>query len=86
MTRLGICQLEQLRRIGTNLAIVVPTPMTRRLVTLGLLQAEPDGSLARITPSGLRALADAVDAGRIVLFDIEAMKACLKDMNAGKME
>ncbi len=86
MTRLGIRQLEQLHRIGANFAVVVPTPMTRRLVALGLLQAEPDGSLARITAAGLRALADAADAGRIVLFDIEAIKARWKGTNAGKME
>jgi hypothetical protein len=73
--RLGPQQLEQLHRVGTTMAVAVPTPMTRRLVALGLMQAEPDGALARLTPAGLRALADAADAGRIVLFDVEALKA-----------
>ena len=66
--RLGARQLEMLKVIGTTSALVVPCPISRRLCEIGLLQAEADGSFARITPAGLRALADAAEAGRIALF------------------
>lgn len=68
MMALGTRQLETLRGVGTMGALIVGTPRTRRLVELGLMASEPNGSFARITPDGLRALADAVDAGRIDLF------------------
>lgn len=82
MTRLGPKQLDLLRRIGTTSALVVPTAMSRRLVDLGMMQAEDDGSLARITPKGLRALADAVDAGRVILFDPVAVLERMRDRAA----
>lgn len=63
--RLGKNQLSTLNSVGTNMAIVVPTKETRRLVDLGLMVAEPNGSFARITPAGLRALADAAEAGKV---------------------
>ena len=75
MTHLGPKQLATLHQVGTSFAIVVPTPTTRRLVQLGLMVADEDGSCARITPNGLRALADAADAGRIVLFNMDAVKS-----------
>lgn len=69
MIRLGKPQLERLRGIGTSAALVVPDAMSRRLCELGLLKAHgKDGSFSAITPSGLRALADAAEAGRIELF------------------
>lgn len=66
--KLGTRQLETLRAVGTTAAIVVPDSITRRLCALGLMASEASGSFAHITPAGLRALADAVDAGRISLF------------------
>lgn len=66
--RLGPRQLAMLRAVGTTAAVVVPDRLSRRLVELGLMTAEPDGSFARNTPAGLRALADAAEAGRVTLF------------------
>ena len=69
MMRLGRKQLELLRSVGTTAALVIPTRRSRRLCDLGLMQSDnPEGAFAYITPAGLRALADAVDAGRIDLF------------------
>lgn len=68
MTRLGKNQLRLLRGVGINAAVVVPDPTTRRLCELGLMKSKPDGSFAHITPDGLRALADAADAGQVELF------------------
>jgi hypothetical protein len=68
--RLGRRQLAMLRGVGTTAALVVPSPTSRRLCELGLMTAEPDGYMARITPKGLRALADAVDAGQVTLFEM----------------
>jgi len=69
--RLGIRQLETLRAVGTHAALVVPDKTSRRLCALGLMVAHgDDGSFAAITPAGLRALADAVDAGRLTLFEM----------------
>jgi hypothetical protein len=66
--RLGPKQLKLLQFIGTRGALVVGDKMSRRLCDLGLLISEPDGSFARITPDGLRSLADALEAGRISLW------------------
>jgi hypothetical protein len=66
--RLGPRQLAMLRAVGTTCAVVVPDRLSRRLCELGLMTAEADGSFARITPAGLRALADAAEAGRVTLF------------------
>jgi hypothetical protein len=68
--RLGKHQLELLRNLGATSAVVAPDKTTRRLCALGLMHAHggKDGSFAAITPAGLRALADAVDAGKIRLF------------------
>ncbi|MBY5657132.1 hypothetical protein [Rhizobium leguminosarum] len=71
----GIRQLQTLRAVGTTAAIVVPDSLTRRLCALGLMASEASGSFAHITPAGLRALADAVDAGRISLFVMPEKKA-----------
>lgn len=69
--KLGMRQLEMLRSVGTRSAVVVADPLTRRLCELGLMaEARPD-SFAHITPDGLRALADAADAGRIELFKLK---------------
>jgi hypothetical protein len=67
--RLGLKQLQMLRAVGTTSAVVVSCRTTRRLCDIGLMEANgSDGSFASITPAGLRALADAVDAGKIDLF------------------
>ena len=66
--RLGHRQLAMLRAVGTTAALVVPCATSRRLVALGLMASEPDGHMAHITPNGLRALADAAEAGRVELF------------------
>lgn len=67
--RLGIRQLRLLRTVGTHSALVVPDGRSRRLCELGLLESHGgDGSFAAITPAGLRALADAAEAGKIDLF------------------
>ncbi|MCK7615205.1 hypothetical protein [Roseibium sediminicola] len=74
MTRLGSRQLELLRSVGTTSAVISGAALAdtrarcRKLVALGLMH-EPAPGLATITPDGLRALADAVDAGRISLFE-----------------
>lgn len=76
--RLGIRQLKRLRALGTQYALVVPDKTSLRLVELGLCKAEPDGSFASITTAGLRALADAVDAGRIELVTAPAFQKTRK--------
>jgi hypothetical protein len=75
--RLGKRQLELLRGVGPGAAVVVPDNMTRRLCSLGLMKAHggEDGSFAAVTPNGLRALADAADAGRISLFKMPDKKS-----------
>jgi hypothetical protein len=68
---LGKRQLELLRDIGPMCALVLPDKTSRRLCALGLMFAHGvDGSFAAITPAGLRALADAADAGKIALFTL----------------
>lgn len=46
-------------------AMVVGDKLSASLVSRGLLAAEADGRFARITPAGLRRLADEIDADRI---------------------
>ena len=71
--RLGNRQLELLRALGTNSALIVPCARSRRLCELGLLRAHADdGAFAAITPAGLRALADAAERGKIDLFKMPA--------------
>ena len=71
--RLGLRQLELLRGVGPNSALVSPCAKSRRLCELGLMRAHgSDGAFAAITPAGLRALADAADDGRIKLFTMPA--------------
>lgn len=73
--RLGVRQLTLLRNVGTTASVVVPDALTRRLCDIGFLKAHgPGGSFAAVTPAGLRALADAVEAGRIGLFQMPERK------------
>ncbi|HRP26369.1 hypothetical protein [Thauera sp.] len=76
MTRLGPKQLALLRTVGTSSALVVASATSRRLCALGLMRAHgTDGSFAAITPAGLRALADAVEAGRVEMFQMPEREA-----------
>jgi hypothetical protein len=68
MTRLGIRQVRRLAALsGIGLCQVVPDDVTRSLCLRGLmLGTAPDGDgMVVVTPAGLRALADALDAGRM---------------------
>lgn len=63
--RLGIRQLEMLRACGPNFKIVVGCKMVRRLIDLGLMESDnPEGNWSSVTANGLRAVADAMDAGK----------------------
>lgn len=63
--RLGIRQLELLRFVGTIGRLVVGDKRSRRLIELGLMASDnPEGDWACVTSDGLRAIADAMDAGR----------------------
>ena len=67
--RLGKNQLDYLaRRAGVFAAQVVPDALTRSLSKRGLvisLSDKTDGFLA-LTPAGYRAVADALEAGKVV--------------------
>ncbi|MEJ8308544.1 hypothetical protein [Agrobacterium larrymoorei] len=77
--KLGKRQLETLLSVGCTSAMIVPTPITKRLCEIGLMKSHgPDGSFASITTDGLRALADAVDAGSIQLFVMPERRAVLE--------
>lgn len=73
--RLGHRQLARLRSLSANYVQVVACPLTRSLTRRGLLAEAEPGGFVHITAAGLRALADAADAGRISLApDLEAMR------------
>jgi len=70
--RLGIRQLRYLMRLGNPWrSILVQDKAALQLVALGYLgpapanRRWPAGALTRITPKGLRALADALESGRV---------------------
>ena len=67
--RVGKRELAKLLILGTRFAQVVPDRITRRLVAKGLCDADDDGAFCTVSPNGLRAIADAADAGRIDLRD-----------------
>jgi hypothetical protein len=73
--RLGHRQLKLLATVGTTHALVCPSKISRRLCDLGLMAADTNGAFAHITPAGLRALADAAEAGRVELFRMPEPKA-----------
>lgn len=52
---------------GVGMRLIVPDAQSRALAARGLMAAEPDGSFARVTAKGLRALADEIDAGRVLV-------------------
>lgn len=80
MTRrpLGPKQIEALRIFRPGSFAIVGDKQLRRLAQLGLLKAHgPEGdSFYGITSAGLRALADAADAGRL---DLSMNWASFKD-------
>jgi hypothetical protein len=59
---------------GIWLALVVGDKVSASLVKRGLLTAEPDGSMAHITPAGLRLIADEIDAERLTGFSVDRLK------------
>lgn len=77
MARLGRKQLTFLANMaGTGFAVVVGDAFIRRLVAHGCLRPlGPEGdSFFVVTPAGLRAVADALDAGTIPAVTIDAFK------------
>lgn len=77
--RLGKRQIQMLQSVGSTSAIIVPCPTSRRLCEMGLMKSHgPNGSFAAITPDGLRALADAADAGKAHLFVMPERRAALE--------
>ena len=63
--RLGMRQLELLRACGSTCRIVCGCKVVRRLIELGLMESDnPSGDWACVTAKGLRAVADAMDAGK----------------------
>ena len=70
--RIGSNQLNRLILLGSpTRAFLVPDEVSRSLIKRGLVSDE--SGLIRITPAGLRALADEMDAGRVETA-IEAME------------
>lgn len=65
--RIGPKQLQLLRVLAGPVALVVACARSRSLTARGLLREAAPGAFVHITSAGLRALADAADAGRIRL-------------------
>lgn len=65
VARLGDKQVESLEALGPQRCPVVASRVDRRLIELGLAEGGDDGSFVCLTPSGLRALADEIEAGRV---------------------
>lgn len=67
MAKLGCRQLDHLKTLGPHLIEIVGSPILRSLKKRGLVKAlgEDGDSFYCITPDGLRALADAMDDGRV---------------------
>ena len=67
MTPIGKNQLRLLRQLGPHLMLVVGDKLSASMVKRGLLQsAASDGdAFFHLSPNGLRALADAIDAGLV---------------------
>jgi F0F1-type ATP synthase epsilon subunit len=64
--RVGPRQLETLVMLGSpTMSMVVPGTTERGLIQRGLLKVGETGGFACITPTGLRVLADAMEAGKV---------------------
>lgn len=83
MRALGRLQLDLLAKLASpSLFLVVGKPLSTSLVRRGLMRAhgapappnDPHGGFVQITPAGLRALADAWEAGRLS-FDPPSLRA-----------
>jgi hypothetical protein len=82
--RIGKNQLQTLVMLGSpTMSLVVPGRECRALIQNGLLRTSETGGFACITPKGLRALADEMEAGRVdgalenIRKDVEARKAAI---------
>jgi propanediol dehydratase small subunit len=64
---LGHRQLALLNTLRRGLSLVVPNDVARSLIRRGLASTAGKDAFVYITPDGLRAIADAADAGRISL-------------------
>lgn len=62
---LGPLQIRRLTLLGPQHVQVVGTRVTLSLARRGLVECDDDGGMAGLTPSGLRALADLIDQGRV---------------------
>ncbi len=66
VSRLGPNQLRLLSATASPYSLLLtPDRQSDRLVQLGLLRQSEVGKACCITPAGLRALADAIEAGRL---------------------
>lgn len=72
--KLGSRQLDILRKLGgLHLILLTPDKATEGLRRRGLVSGE-EGRPCHITSDGLRALADAVDQGRVAYPEIDPEK------------
>jgi hypothetical protein len=63
---LGEKQLDLLRKLcSLTRVLITPDKVSASLVRRGLLRETPDGAALCISPDGLRAIADAMEAGRV---------------------
>ena len=66
MSRLGDQQIRLLIVLATpDRGLLTPDKVSASLVRRGLLAEDKPGGCSVITPAGLRALADAMEAGRV---------------------
>jgi hypothetical protein len=66
VTALGDRQLDLLRKLcSLTRVLVTPDKVSASLVRRGLLRETRDGAALCISPDGLRAIADAMEAGRV---------------------
>jgi hypothetical protein len=79
VSRVGINQLRTLIMTASpGRVLLTPSAGDRALVQRGLLREREPGGACCITPAGLRALADAMEAGRVD----DALEAMLKEVAA----
>lgn len=62
---LGPKQLDALRGLALGLVGLVPDATDRSLIRRGMLRQEDGDGCYCIAPAGLRALADAIEAGKV---------------------
>lgn len=78
MARIGKKQLRTLMSLGApHMVLITPDKVSESLVRRGLLKHDshvPESKACRITPDGLRVLADEMEAGRVDDL-IESLKA-----------